>query len=74
MRKVLAAGVLVALTGCGGGAKAADGPKFECGYEDVLAFELKEAAYDLPQGYTVCLHIDQAHDQPTPENPEGFER
>jgi len=75
MKKVLAMS-LVGLASCGATHKEAAEPKsqWECGYEDVLAFELKEDAFDLPKGYTVCLHIDQAHDQPTPENPEGFER
>lgn len=41
-------------------------PTMECGYEDVLAFSLKEDAYDLSAGYTICIHIDQVRDTPTP--------
>ena len=40
-----------------------------CGYSDVLALELTEAAYDLPAGYTVCVHVDQVRDLPRPTNP-----
>ena len=38
-----------------------------CGFEDVLAFELMDPAYDLPAGHVVCIHIDQARES-TPEN------
>jgi len=44
---------------------------FECQYEDMLAFELKDPAYDLPAGYTVCVHIDEAHDLPQPGEVNG---
>ena len=38
----------------------------ECEYSDELPFELKEDSFDLPEGYTICIHIDQVLDAPTP--------
>jgi hypothetical protein len=74
--KYLASALLLALAGsaCAQEASPAPAPTppgGECSYEDILAFELKEDAYDLPAGYTICLHIDQVRDTPTPANPTG---
>jgi hypothetical protein len=81
MNKLMLCAIALAIPACAQHADSQEsdinlepGKGYICTYEDMLPYQLMTDAFDHKKGEIICIHIDQANDAPTPENPEGFER